>query len=223
MAARVIVSVLVLLCCVSESWQRCFSDHCDHHSPLTGCLGGTYQCAADEFCETTTHLNHGNAPWVLMNCRPQSEMANCWAEQASNDAACDPNKHDLICHWCCTDEQCMRDLATGVFPTMAASTMAASTMAASTMAPGASTMAASTMAPGASTMAASTMAPGASTMAASTMAPGASTMAPTDAGTTPPSAPCEDLYLGDCSADYAGRCSEPLIHQLCQKTCGLCT
>ena len=36
------------------------------------------------------------------------------------------------------------------------------------------------------------------------------------------SVPCEDLYLGDCVTDYGGRCSEPLIHQLCAKTCGLC-
>ena len=36
------------------------------------------------------------------------------------------------------------------------------------------------------------------------------------------SVPCEDLQLGDCVADYGGRCSEPLIRQLCAKTCGMC-
>ncbi|KAK7487286.1 hypothetical protein BaRGS_00021514 [Batillaria attramentaria] len=33
---------------------------------------------------------------------------------------------------------------------------------------------------------------------------------------------CFDLYVGDCSVDFAGRCSESEVLQLCAKTCGTC-
>ncbi|KAK7489756.1 hypothetical protein BaRGS_00018938, partial [Batillaria attramentaria] len=38
---------------------------------------------------------------------------------------------------------------------------------------------------------------------------------------TPAPSACSDLYLGDCTVDFAGRCNEPLVQQLCMLTCNV--
>ena len=36
------------------------------------------------------------------------------------------------------------------------------------------------------------------------------------------SVPCHDVYEGDCSADFANRCTEAFVINICQKTCNHC-
>ncbi|KAK7487230.1 hypothetical protein BaRGS_00021458 [Batillaria attramentaria] len=33
---------------------------------------------------------------------------------------------------------------------------------------------------------------------------------------------CIDSYLGDCAVDFAGQCSDLVVHSVCRKTCGAC-
>ncbi|KAK7459422.1 hypothetical protein BaRGS_00039017, partial [Batillaria attramentaria] len=34
--------------------------------------------------------------------------------------------------------------------------------------------------------------------------------------------PCVDEYTGDCSVDFAGQCSDPIVMKVCERTCGIC-
>ncbi|KAK7466014.1 hypothetical protein BaRGS_00037451, partial [Batillaria attramentaria] len=95
-------------------WPRCFSYNCPHHEMLLqNCIQGTWECQTGEYCEIGTHTSHGNAPYHLMDCRPADTMADCLAAYAGNDAACDPDKHERVCRWCCESEACVQGLAAG--------------------------------------------------------------------------------------------------------------
>ena len=69
----------------------------------------------------TTCMRHHRC----LHCPPRCQLLyDCWTLQAANDPQCDPNKHDRVCHWCCQDEQCMKDLALGIKPQPEGNTMA---------------------------------------------------------------------------------------------------
>ena len=34
--------------------------------------------------------------------------------------------------------------------------------------------------------------------------------------------PCVDEYDGDCALDFPNQCDNPVVHQVCKKTCGTC-
>ncbi|XP_076454540.1 uncharacterized protein LOC143289454 [Babylonia areolata] len=210
--STLVTYLFLLACCFSVSWQKCFDNHCAHHSPLSGCVGGQYLCQADEFCETITHVSHNshsNSPWVHTACRPMAVLQDCVALQQGNDPSCDPNKHDIVCHWCCHGEQCMLDLAQGIQPdhTPLPSTTTLPTTTTTTQ----PTTTTTTPAPTATT----TTSGGAETVTIPT------DVVPTTTATGAVGG-CVDLYIGDCSADFAGRCAEVLIQQLCAATCNAC-
>ncbi|XP_076454491.1 uncharacterized protein LOC143289411 [Babylonia areolata] len=209
--STLVTYLFLLACCFSVSWQKCFDNHCAHHSPLSGCVGGQYLCQADEFCETITHVSHNshsNSPWVHTACRPMAVLQDCVALQQGNDPSCDPNKHDIVCHWCCHGEQCMLDLAQGIQPdhTPLPSTTTLPTTTTTTQ-PTTTT----TPAPTATT----TTSGGAETVTIPT------DVVPTTTATGAVEV-CEDHCQGDCCLRYADRCDDPIIHGVCRKTCGFC-
>jgi len=209
-----LLAIIVLLDCISGVLLKsCFNNHCDYHSELLSCVSGQYLCDSGEFCESETFMyhEHGNSVWTTSQCRPNTQIYQCWTQQAANSPVCDPRHAGHVCHYCCIDQACMMQLAHGAIPTNPLLNPA--TPRPTTKAPPV------TSSPVTQAVVTSSV----GTIAPTTPVPPVSSTGVDNSNLTTDPGECVDQYLGDCLADFGlDRCTETLVQKLCVKTCDIC-
>ncbi|KAK7487275.1 hypothetical protein BaRGS_00021503 [Batillaria attramentaria] len=185
--------------CLVPAPNSCYTSPCRHgHDNIVTCSSGQWACKQNEFCQIHTQ-NTGD---ITMTCTVSNTSTTSECTDKLLEYFCptpgDYQQHD--CHFCCPDDNCVSHVSDLQKPPSTSTTVTSHQESTHKVSQ-------------------TSLQPSTQRVSVTTLTP------PTTSQTSTTSSSqdsCVDSYAGDCNTDFAGRCSESDVLQICQKTCGTC-